>query len=31
VFKRQGDVLFNLDRGKLEGITYQRNKGEEEE
>ena len=29
VFKSQGDVLFNLDRGKLEGISYQRNKGEE--
>ena len=29
VFKSQGDVLFNLDRGKLEGISYQKNKGEE--
>ncbi|MGD9039344.1 MAG: ABC transporter ATP-binding protein [Desulfobacteraceae bacterium] len=29
LFKGQGDVLFNLDRGKLQGISYQRNKGKE--
>jgi putative ABC transport system ATP-binding protein len=29
VFKGHGDVLFRLDRGKLEGISYQRNKGKQ--
>jgi len=29
IFKGHGDVLFNLDRGRLEGISYQRNEGKE--
>ena len=31
IFKSQGDALFSLDRGRLEGISYPENEGEKNE